>query len=321
MLSHQKGYNIAIGAQMDNLIKNLKLIKSIIADEEVVKFDQNGQWSLEKAWVKDEKLSTPAKNLKESNPTLSHAFYGTGLPYKSDEGREKHQHNAIAIEDMHNMSKQAAQNGDHNDAQKFKDQIREHIMNADEGTIDFDHLDGLGIDIQDDYIRKHLGGAKDMLDVYNRGGERAVKSILDLHGANGIPAEYHDVELKNPELHNEAMNLVNPGKGAWERKWQMMQKERDKHIAQNGKFKDWAEEIKWRDKVEEDLKNAGAYQDLDKYEDLWEQFEDDDDHKETLETYDKMFDSPDGFDEEMAKKHGQAAKRRAMKMFKAAHGL
>lgn len=306
---------------MDNLIKNLKLIKSIIKDEELIKFDENGQWSLKKAWVKDVKDSTPAKNAATAYPTL----FGDPKDFKDQDIKNKRteaqQNNAIAIQDLHDKMKKYISQEDNEFAEQMQRQIQKHILDADEGTIDFGHLKGLGLPIKDDYIRKHMINAKDLKDIYdNHGGWGAVESILNTHGANGVPSQYHDIQFKNLQVHADAADLMNPGKGSGNKLYD------EAHNRVQDLGKKLGRKISWGDpeykkileEIEQEIED-GKFNTESNYD---HGHGGDDHHNEVHRTWDEIFDTEDPFDQELLwDEHEKAAKERARRLFHKIHKL
>jgi len=68
---------------------------------ELLKTAPNGQWSLEKAWVKDEDQSTPAKNLRSAYPTMGSAFHPDSYKNPNKVLQTK---NKIALDDMMDLA-------------------------------------------------------------------------------------------------------------------------------------------------------------------------------------------------------------------------
>jgi len=196
----------------------MSLKKSFLIAKELLKTAPNGQWTLEKAWVKDEAESTPAKNLRSASPTMGEAFHPTKSNY-SNSNKVLQTKNKIALDDMMDLVGKGGI-----DPQHFYD----HIKKAPKGSIDFGHIFDkvkgnpnlkplLGSSDFIDGLNHHLDGVRDLKDIHDHhGGVDAVEGILKhYHGAHGTPSEYSLLNFgkHNKKIHAEAQDLVNPGKG------------------------------------------------------------------------------------------------------------
>ena len=121
----------------------------------------------------------------------------------------------------------------------LKGQIKDHLLKAPKGSIDFGVLGDLrenqhkgvalegngwrarrAIDHKDmaEIINHHLGDAKSIKDIHdNHGGMKAVEALMRTMGANGDPVAYSNLKFKKPGLHEDLLDLVNPGKAQSDR--------------------------------------------------------------------------------------------------------
>jgi len=158
---------------------------------ELLKTAPNGQWSLEKAWVKDEDQSTPAKNLRSAYPTMGSAF--------------------------------------HPDSYKNPNKVTDFIKKAPKGSIDFGHVfDKIKknpslkhITDQSDFLdslNHHLDGVRDLKDIHDHhGGLDAVEGILRNYHGHGGESTYIPLHLgkHNQKIIAESNDIMYPGKGKW----------------------------------------------------------------------------------------------------------
>jgi hypothetical protein len=188
---------------------------------EVLSKSANGQWTLFKAWVKDESESTPAKNLRAASPAMGQAFYPEKNLY-TNSNKVLQTKNKIALDDMMDLVGKGGAN-----PSDFHDFIRK----APKGSIDFGHVfdkikgnPQLKSLVRDDKfiegLNHHLDGIRNVKDIHDHhGGLDAVEGVLKhYHGSNGNPSFYSGLSLgkNNIKLHAEMMDLVNPGKGEFE---------------------------------------------------------------------------------------------------------
>jgi len=192
----------------------MSLSEKIKIFKELLKTAPNGQWSLEKAWVKDENESTPAKNLRASHPTLGNALYPPNKEQYKNSNKVLQTKNKIAIDDtMDLIGKDAL----------HESSLSEFIRKAPKGSIDFGHIfdkvkgnpDLKGVVRSSDFIdglNHHLNGVRDLKDIHDHhGGLDAVEGVLKhYHGANGVPTQYSSLNFgkHNKKIHAESQSLV-----------------------------------------------------------------------------------------------------------------
>jgi len=104
-----------------------------------------------------------------------------------------------------------------------QEDILDFLKKAPKGSIDIGHAFNVtprSSSDFDDMIGHHLDGVRDLKDIHDHhGGLDAVEGILrNYHGRGGTPSEYTGLNFgkHNKKVHAEAMDLVNPGKGAME---------------------------------------------------------------------------------------------------------
>lgn len=121
-----------------------------------------------------------------------------------------------------------------------KGQIKDHVLSAPKGSIDFGVLGDLrekqhkgpsieggghrwpkrAVTHQDmaEMVNHHLGDVKSIKEVHDKhGGMKAVEALMRTMGANGDPEIYSHLKFKKPGVHADLMDLVNPGKSAYDR--------------------------------------------------------------------------------------------------------
>lgn len=260
---------------------------------EVLTKSANGQWSLFKAWVKDEKESTPAKKFSSMYPTASEGLYPTAASYRNP-NKVLQTKNKIALDDMMDLvGKGGASDSD------FHDFIRKapkgsidfgHIFDKVKGNPDLKHL--VKGDKFVDNLNHHLDGVRDLKDIHDHhGGLDAVEGIVKhFHGANGVPSQYSRLSLgkHNRKLHAEMMDISNPGRGS----------------------------------TEYDINTPDPMDRPDYYKHIDPAL-----NKETIDSYHEaigVWDNDDADDDdahELWKKHGRAAIKRGMDAFKKFHRI
>lgn len=131
------------------------------------------------------------------------------------------------------------------EAKRVKGEIKDFALGAPKGSIDIGHLGELrenhlkiqhppggrgdwdrGYKVRPmtdedmaEVINHHLGDAKSLKDIYqNHGGEKTLRSLMHVNGARGTPqASYSHIKFKNPSMHADLQDLVNPGVGSHHR--------------------------------------------------------------------------------------------------------
>jgi len=122
------------------------------------------------------------------------------------------------------------------EAHEVKGQIKDMVLRAPKGSIDIGHLGKLR-DTQlkitppdsgewkgkrqplrdedmEEIISKHLGDAKNLKDIHdNHGGLKTVEAVLKTIGSKANPTFYSGLKFKNPNLHLDMIDLMNPDKG------------------------------------------------------------------------------------------------------------
>jgi hypothetical protein len=196
----------------------MSLNKSLRVFKELLKTAPNGQWSLEKAWVKDENESTPAKNLRSAYPTMGNAFHPVHGDTYSNSNKVLQTKNKIALDDMMDLIGKGGMDASH---------LHNFIKKAPKGSIDFGHIfdkvkgdpDNLKHVVRSsdfiDGLNHHLDGVRDLKDIHDHhGGLDAVEGVLKhYHGANGTPLEYSSLNFgkHNKKIHAESQAIVGSG--------------------------------------------------------------------------------------------------------------
>lgn len=141
------------------------------------------------------------------------------------EAREVHK-NIVA--DMFSDVKKHMDAGQHDETQAAIGKLKNFAVTAPKGSIDIGHFgklsdplltkDGHHMIDTTDIINHHLGDAKSLKDIYlNHGGEDTIKHLMRSMGANGETAQYSNFHFKKPGLHEDLLDMVNPGKAALDR--------------------------------------------------------------------------------------------------------
>lgn len=171
-----------------------------------------GQWkivnALNKAWVSDERESTPAKNLSQANPNLAHGLYNTGLNSDKVERLNARASNRPLISGMMKDLSDAYASGSERAVDHHADRLRNYIANASPGTIDLAHLSEEHKNLKDSVLPselyrtkgfndadlmqafdRHIGDAKNLHQVYDEHGIGAVRGLAHANGMHSSPYE------------------------------------------------------------------------------------------------------------------------------------
>jgi hypothetical protein len=131
-------------------------------------------------------------------------------------------------------------NGRAREAHEVKGQIKDLALRAPKGSIDVGHLGSmrdtqlkvkhpdspewkgkehpLGEKDMEEIINHHLGHAKNLKDIHdNHGGLKTVEAVLKTVGSKADPTFYSGLKFKNPNIHLDMIDLMNPSKSEFER--------------------------------------------------------------------------------------------------------
>ncbi len=114
----------------------------------------------------------------------------------------------------------------------YKGDIRSYSLGLPKGSLDIGHLgklreasakNGATRPIAHhelaEIINHHVGDVKSLKDLHQKnGGDAALETVMRTMGANGHPEEYSHMKFKNPGVHADILDLVQPGKGGEDRK-------------------------------------------------------------------------------------------------------
>ena len=198
-----------------------KLIKNALGQWQIIKEE------LYKAPVDPKVPTTPPVQPADTTPEVT-------APALTPATLSPRDQNSQHLTGLFNQMKEHHVGEDLANALALKGQIKDHILNAPKGSIDFGVLGDLrekqhkgsplgdigrfsqcAINHQDmaEMINHHLGDARSIKDIHdNHGGMKAVETLMRTMGANGDPSEYSHLKFKKPGLHEDLLDLVNPGK-------------------------------------------------------------------------------------------------------------
>lgn len=205
---------------MANIIKTTLEQISVLADRKtLIKTRSNGQWEL---LTKGDDNTTPGK--VPTSPVSSSPHIASNKKFAELFGNLNH----------HIKEAKAGKTSYVNGA---RGAIKSYALSLPKGQIDLGNLGKLREahdkiaptgnprarrrpitkDDMAEIINHHVGDAPSLKHIHdNNGGEHAIATLARTMGANGDPQEYSAFKFKNPQLHTDLLDLVNPGKHKYE---------------------------------------------------------------------------------------------------------